>query len=165
MREMEIGVLIGEEFEGEIESGWLENVATAVLKAEGVDPTAVVGLVITGQEEIRKLNAAHQGEDRPTDVLAFPMTPGPADEERLPDLPEFVLPPDGALHLGEVIISYPQAGIQARERGHPVEKEVLILVVHGILHLLGYDHDIPEREGTMQAREADIRREIEEMGR
>lgn len=64
-----------------------------------------------------------------------------------------VAAPDGLLHLGEVIISYPTAERQARERGHPVQREVAHLLIHGVLHLLGYDHALPEEERLMQARE------------
>jgi probable rRNA maturation factor len=66
------------------------------------------------------------------------------------------------LHLGEVIISYPQAVIQAEEHCHSAEKEIVILLIHGVLHLLGYDHDIPERERAMKQRELTILKEIEE---
>jgi len=68
----------------------------------------------------------------------------------------FMVPPDGIVHLGEVIISYPQAAIQAEEHGHSVEKEVAVLLIHGVLHLLGYDHAEPDEQRDMQAREADI---------
>jgi probable rRNA maturation factor len=63
-----------------------------------------------------------------------------------------------------VIISYPQAVIQAAERRHPVRKEIAILIIHGILHLLGYDHDLPEPEQRMKTREAEILKIIEEEG-
>jgi probable rRNA maturation factor len=74
------------------------------------------------------------------------------------------MPPDGAVHLGEVIISYPQTFMQAEEHQHPVRKEMTILVIHGVLHLLGYDHDAPEAEERMRTREAEILRVIEEKG-
>ena len=74
----------------------------------------------------------------------------------------FVAPPDRVLHLGEVIISYPQAVIQAEECQHSLKKELAILIIHGVLHLLGYDHDKPEPERKMRAREAEILSGIEE---
>jgi len=158
---VEINVLIDEGFEGSVEANWLKDIAEEVLIAEGASPRTELGLVITGQEKVRELNAAHLGKDVPTDVLAFPMLPGGTSEAGA----AFVAPPDGAVHLGEVIVSYPQAAIQAQERHHPVAKEVAILVVHGILHLLGYDHDAPDRERRMRAREAEILSRIEEKGR
>ncbi|GAI10330.1 unnamed protein product, partial [marine sediment metagenome] len=92
-----------------------------------------------------------------TDVLAFSMLP----EQPGGDLASFVAPPDGIQHLGEVIISYPQAVIQAEERQHSVEREITILIIHGVLHLLGYEHDKPEMEHQMRAREAEILSYIE----
>lgn len=158
---MEINVLIDEGLEGCLEVAWLESVAVEVLLAEGTDPVSELGLVITDQEKIQELNLVHLGEDEPTDVLSFPMLPDSGDEE---DSVDFVTPPDGIAHLGEVIISYPQAVIQAEERGHSVQKEVATLIIHGVLHLLGYDHAEPEEQRDMQAREAEILARIEEKG-
>ena len=72
--------------------------------------------------------------------------------------------PDGKLHLGDIVISYPQAIKQADEHSHPVNREIEILLIHGILHLLGYDHDIPKRKSVMRNREAAILKIIEEQG-
>ena len=65
----------------------------------------------------------------------------------------FIAPPDGIKHLGEVIISYPQAEIQAVEHDHSVEKEAAVLAIHGVLHLLGYDHIEDKEAEEMEARE------------
>jgi probable rRNA maturation factor len=65
----------------------------------------------------------------------------------------FVMPPGEMVHLGEVIVSYPKAAEQAAERKHPVEDELALLVIHGVLHLLGYDHDKPTREREMRSLE------------
>jgi len=162
---VEINVVIDGEFQSLLEVGWLQDVAGVVLAAEGTDPSMELGLVITSQEKMRELNATHLGRDEPTDVLSFSMLPEAASgREEDVDVPAFVAPPDGAVHLGEVIVSYPQAVIQAEEHGHPVSKEVAILVVHGVLHLLGYDHDAPEPERRMRAREMEITERIEEKG-
>jgi probable rRNA maturation factor len=156
---MEVNVLIDEEYEGELEADWLKSVAEQVLVAEGATPEVELGLVITGQARIQELNLVHLGIDAPTDVLAFPMSP-----EEDSDVPDFITPPDGAVHLGEVIISFPQAFLQAEEHRHPVKKEVALLIVHGVLHLLGYDHGAPEPEQRMKARETDILELIGEKG-
>ena len=156
---MEVNVLIDEEYEGELEAGWLRSVAEQVLVVEGAAPEAELGLVITGQSRIQELNLVHLGVDTPTDVLAFPM-----GSEEGSDMPDFVTPPDGAVHLGEVIISYPQAFIQAEEHQHPVKKEIAILIIHGVLHLLGYDHNAPGPEQRMRAKEAEILERIEARG-
>jgi probable rRNA maturation factor len=158
---MDINVLFDEGYEGCLDADRLRAIARAVLDAEEADANAELGVLITGQERIRELNTAHLGEDRPTDVLSFPMLPGTAEA----DSGDFVTPPDGAVHLGEVIISYPQAVIQAEENAYPVEKEVAILLIHGVFHLLGYDHDAPEPEARMKSMEALVLGRVQEAGR
>ena len=148
--EMEIDVLIDEGLEG-VEVGWLRGVAEQVLAALGMGTEVGLELVIATEERVRQLNRDYLERDEPTDVLAFS-----AREEAGGDSPPFVSPPDGVLRLGEVIISYPQAVVQAKEYKHAVEREILILIVHGVLHLLGYKDDTPELEFTMRAREAMI---------
>ena len=151
---MEINVLIDSDFEVFLEASWLRSTAEKVLQAQDAGPETELGLVITGQERVHELNRNYLGRDEPTDVLSFHMTP--PDQETVADAPAFVTPPDGMLHLGEVIISYPQAAIQAEEHRHSVRKEIVILIIHGVLHLLGYDHEKPEEEQQMSAREAEI---------
>src|SRR4030042_1290206 len=68
----------------------------------------------------------------------------------------FVDPPDGVRHLGEVMISYTQAVKQAQEQGHNVAQELALLIVHGVLHLLGYDHELPQENQLMRAKENEI---------
>ncbi len=153
---MEINVLIDDGFEGCLEVSWLRSVVEQVLIAQSADSNVELGLVITGQERVQQLNLGYLGRDVPTDVLAFS-----AMEEAGVDSPPFVTPPDGVSHLGEVIISYPQAVIQAEEHHHSVKKEVAILIIHGILHLLGYEHDKPALKRLMSAREEEILSHIE----
>jgi len=155
---MEISVLIESEFKRRLEAGWLRSIAEQVLVAQGIGFNAELSVVITGQEGIRELNRDYRGKDAPTDVLAFAMMPV---EERKKGI-SFVTPPDGMLHLGEVIISYPQAAIQAEERKHSVKREIAVLLVHGVLHLLGYEHDNPELGCKMRAKESEILGLIEE---
>jgi len=157
---MEINVLVDPDFEKYLEGNWLQSIARQVLVAQGTSANAELGLVITSQQRVQELNRNYLGRDEPTDVLAFYMIP-PAGETGTDELP-FITPPDGVLHLGEVIISYPQAVIQAEERQHSVKKEVAILIIHGVLHLLGYDHAEPEEARQMSAREAEILGSVEE---
>jgi len=152
---MEINVLIEPGLEGYPELSWLRSVAERVLVAQEVSSSAELGLVIASQERVQELNRSYLGRDEPTDVLAFSMLPAGGD------LPPFVLPPDGVLHLGEVIIAYPQAVIQAEEHRHSVKREVAILIIHGVLHLLGYRDDKPELKRLMSAREKEILSYIE----
>ncbi len=148
---MRVGVLIEQEFEGCPDAGWFRRVVRKVLVAEKAGPDAEMSLVITGQDRIQELNRTYLGNDEPTDVLSFFMEGGP----------EFITPPDGLRHLGEVVISFPQAAAQARIQGHDVKKELALLVIHGILHLLGYDHTEPEEEPRMKAREHAVYQVVE----
>jgi probable rRNA maturation factor len=152
---MEINVLIEPGLEGCLGVDWLRSTAEQVLKAQEVSSSAELGLVIAGQARVQELNRNYLGRDEPTDVLAFSMLSAGGD------LPPFVQPPDGVLHLGEVIIAYPQAVIQAEEHGHSVKREVAILIIHGVLHLLGYSDDKPELKRLMSAREKEILNYIE----
>jgi probable rRNA maturation factor len=145
---MEITTLFEEGVEGDLPSpDWLREVVEQALAAEGASPSAEVSLVIAGQERVHELNLTFLGEDRPTDVLSFPML------ATGPDQGHFVAPPDGLVHLGEVIISFPQAVTQAAEHGHSPRREIAVLTIHGVLHLLGYDHDGPDAERAMKSRE------------
>ena len=136
---------------------WLKKVVVTVLTAEHTSPSIQVSLLITDQDKVHTLNRKYLDEDRPTDVLSFPMLASDSSP------PTFVAPPDNIIHLGEVIISYPQAVIQAEEHRHSVRKEMAILTIHGILHLLGYDHDVPEAESKMKAREMNILKMMENL--
>ena len=156
---MEINVLIDEGLDDCLGVSWLQSIAEQVLIAEGVNPEVELGLVITTQERVRELNRDYRGRDEPTDVLAFAMMPARGKAEA--DIPVFVTPPDGVLHLGEVVISYPQAVVQAEEHQHSVEREITILIIHGVLHLLGYDDEKSAPRQRMIAREAEILSRIE----
>ena len=146
---MEINILIDGKFEGCPDKNWFKRIAKKVLMAQGVEDKVELGLVITTQEKVHELNRAYRGKDRPTDVLAFYMNPSKGKGE-------FPASPDGVRRLGEVIISYPQAVVQANERGHSVKKELTILLIHGILHLLGCDHEKPDERKLMRSKEAQV---------
>ncbi|MDP2674183.1 MAG: rRNA maturation RNase YbeY [Dehalococcoidia bacterium] len=120
----------------------LETVARRVLEAERA-PACELSIAVTDDETVRALNRQYAGEDAVTDVLSFSQREGE----------EFVAPPEGVPPLGEVVIAYPQAERQAAERGHGAEEEVTRLLVHGVLHLLGYDHAEPEEARRMRERE------------
>jgi probable rRNA maturation factor len=145
MADYEIDIQIDERFRRAVRKTPLRRAAQETLRAEGVEAPAEVGLVITDDEQIRGLNRRYLHRNRVTDVLAFSLREG-----------EFVPLPNGILHLGEVIISCPQARRQARDWGHTLEEELALLVVHGVLHLLGYDDEEPEPEQRMRQREQEI---------
>jgi probable rRNA maturation factor len=146
----EIEIFVAEEFRGLVDGGWVKKIVRQVLKAEGVTPPYEVSLVFTDSETVKQLNRDYRGVDEPTDVLAFYMLPQKGADS------SFAIPPDGVTRLGEVIISYPQAAEQAKEQGHSPERELALLVIHGILHLLGYDHEEPAEESKMREREGEL---------
>jgi len=152
MAEPEINISVEQTLKVSLKESWLQRIAVRTLEAEGIVSPAEMGLVITNSKIIQKLNRTYRGEDKPTDVLAFHMIPGTSQESKL----RFVGPPDGVRHLGEVVISYPQTVRQAQEQGHGVAQELALLIVHGVLHLLGYDHELPEEEQQMKTRENEI---------
>lgn len=138
-----VGVEIKPEFQDRVHEGWLRALAGTVLEREGPQGPVELGILVAGDEAVRELNRRYRGLDSATDVLSFALTEGG----------DFVAPPDGLLHLGEVIISYPQAERQAQERGVETRQEVALLLVHGILHLLGYDHADRSQVRHMKAKE------------
>ena len=115
----------------------IERAASAVLKDRS--RAADLSIILTGDARLRQLNRDYLGIDAPTDVLSFPASE--KDQE------------SSALYLGDVLISIPRARRQARMAGHPLEAELQLLVIHGVLHLLGYDHaelDDKERMWAVQ---------------
>jgi len=130
---------------------WLRQIVIAVLVAEEVEPGAKLSLVVTDDETVKDLNHKYRGKDKTTDVLAFPLVEEGAD---------FVSPPGAVMPLGEVVISCPQARRQAEEAGHTLEKELSMLIIHGVLHVLGYDHQRSAQRQRMRAREQAIVEQI-----
>lgn len=146
---VQVEVQIAEAFAGLVREERLQAWAEAALRHEGVSGEATV--VITDDPGIQELNRGFLGIDAPTDVLAFS-----AQEE----VGDFVTAPETVEYLGDVIVSYPQAEAQAGEAGHAVEQELLLLIVHGLLHLLGADHAEEEDKAAMWARQEEILREV-----
>lgn len=125
----------------------LEQLLTALVDSllvrEGCNTGAEVSLVLVDDEYIHRLNLQYRGIDAPTDVLSFALNDGVPKEAE----------PGGELLLGDVVVSLPAARRQAVDYGHDFWREVAYLTVHGVLHLLGYDHDIENRRKVMRDRE------------
>ncbi|MFO8101844.1 MAG: rRNA maturation RNase YbeY [Dehalococcoidia bacterium] len=141
----ELDITIDDPFEEEVSEEWLLEAVGAVMDAEAVDYPAALSLFITGDDTVQELNRNYRGIDETTDVLAF------AFQED----PDFPVPPDSPVQLGEVIISCPQASRQAEEQGHSLNLEMAVLIIHGVLHLLGYDHEKEADELSMKTRETE----------
>jgi probable rRNA maturation factor len=136
-----VSITIDEAFTLLVAASDLEELALRVLGAEGLC-SSELGVVVTDDETVRRLNREYAGEDHATDVLSFSLREG-----------EEFAAPDEVARLGEVIISFPTAARQAAEAGRAEDDEVRHLLVHGILHLLGYDHLEPSEEAVMRSRE------------
>src|SRR5688572_12084575 len=107
-----------------------------------------LSITLVTDERIRELNHGHRGLDEVTDVLSFPL--------QTEDAASFVLPPSAPTHLGDVVLALGRAAEQAEEYGHPLERELAYLTVHGVLHLLGYDHEAEADREAMRAREEEV---------
>ena len=131
----------------------LHDGLNAVAHLHGLDDMTEVDITIVDDEEIHTLNREYRNVDRPTDVLSFALDEGEEDEPELIDGPEEHL-------LGDIIISAETAQRQGEEFGHGLEREIVYLAVHGLLHLLGYDHMTEEDKKIMRAKEEEALREI-----
>ena len=100
--------------------------------------------MVTGEERIKSLNKKYRKINKITDVLSF------GNEELSNKSAEFVNPPDNVIHLGEIFICYSQTVKQAKQKKHSVKKELAILLIHGTLHLLGYDHQGDYEDSEMK---------------
>jgi probable rRNA maturation factor len=126
---------------------WLERL-TATLVGREMPSLPAAGLLSLGvrfasDREVRQVNRDYRGQDKPTDVLSFPgELPGDTGGE--------------GYHVGDILISVPTARRQAEARGHSTEREVKVLLLHGLLHCLGYDHE--SDQGEMERLERRLRR-------
>ncbi len=149
----DISVHLLPEFRRRFSRRWLRSVVEHTLDQEGLQDPVEVGVVIADDETVRQLNKDYRGVDEATDVLAFAFQtfPAPSDGALGGETPGegFIEPPQQPLNLGEVVISYPQAKRQAAAHGGRVKEEAALLLAHGVLHLLGYDHAEPVEERVM----------------
>ena len=141
MSQYAVTVTVESTFAKQVEQGSLEDQANDVLAAEQVPRESELSVFVTDDETIQDLNRRYRDIDEPTDVLSF----------GLGDDPAFAKPPDSAHQAGEIVISFPTALQQASDCGYEVELELLHLLTHGLLHILGYDHETPEDARKMHA--------------
>lgn len=124
----------------------LREAARAALKHEAVSSPSELTIVVTGEAELRRLNREYLGHDYATDVLSFP------SDDRDPET--------GGRYWGDIVLSLPRARAQAKAGGHSLLAEVRLLIVHGVLHLMGYDHAKPKDKARMWAAQAEILRQL-----
>lgn len=150
MLKIQLSIRIEKPFVNLVSKQWLTRAVKLTLAHTGISSQVELGLVIAGDETVHELNRNYRSVDSTTDVIAFALS------ERSEGVGLFVTPPDDVIHLGEVIISYPQAKKQAEEQRHSLERELALLVAHGVLHLLGYDHELLEQAEKMRSMEAKV---------
>jgi len=151
---MDLTLQIDPAYQDSVDAGRIETTVRRVLKSQGVTDPVALSVVITGDEEIHELNQRFRGVDSPTDVLAF----GSGEPDQ-----QFVSPPDEPPYLGDVVISYPRAAAQAAEHGHTTAEELDLLVIHGCLHLLGFEDETEAgREEMWRWQERLLRQERDE---
>lgn len=124
-----VDIQVAPQYESLIDQALLRRAASATVEHQGLKDESEVVVVITDDDGIRELNREFRGLDTPTDVLAFP---GTLSED-------FVTPEGYSGYLGDVVISYSTAEAQALEAGHSVGRELELLTIHGVLHLMGLD--------------------------
>ncbi len=122
-----------------INAARLQSASQQVLKQNNVDPDTTLSVVLVDNAYIQSVNLQFRGIDAPTDVLSFPADEPPVEIDGEPP------------YLGDLIIAYPYASQQAAREGHALDDSLSLLVIHGTLHLLGYDHDTPENRAEMWA--------------
>ena len=126
-----------------INKRYLNKVAKETLKVMKIKEAVEISLVITGEKRIRSLNRKYRNIDKITDVLSF-------GNENSDDVAKFIIPPTDILQFGEIFICYPMIKKQAKEKKHSVKKEFSILLIHGILHLAGLDHNESYESSSMK---------------
>jgi len=151
----------------------LARIAADALAAAGAPPPASISLILSDDRELARLNADHMGDDGPTDVLSFPMLPPSifplhagkqADRSAGPPIePAFRAPARQRPHLGDIVISVERAVAQAKGRGGQTgdvtwsaADELRLLVVHGVLHICGWNHAVAEEREAMRALEREV---------
>jgi probable rRNA maturation factor len=141
----------------DVTQGLKELITKAVniaLSTEDVSENVEVSIALVDDDYIQELNKQYRSLDVPTDVLSFAMRETVSDEDDGFEYPEEEL-------LGDVVVSLERARVQAVEYRHSFEREVGFLVVHGILHLLGYDHEVDGEKTVMRQKEEKILKTID----
>lgn len=134
---------------------WIEDLLNVAAKKLSVEKNAEVSITVVSNEKIREINREYRDKDKVTDVISFAIEDDEDDLLKEFDMEGISIPRD----LGDIFISYEKAVEQAEEYGHSVERELGFLMVHGFLHLNGYDHMTDEDEKRMFALQEEILKE------
>ncbi len=147
----QINVHVRSAFRGLAKVADVRKAASAALAVADPEGDAAVSVLIADDHTLQDLNSRFRGIDETTDVLAFGAAADPPADASDPPFPE---PPAELRTLGDIVVAYPLAARQASEHNVHVKEEIALLVVHGVLHLLGYDHAAPCDEAAMKTLEA-----------
>lgn len=151
MTNAQIPIQIDERFQACVEEAWLTAAARETLHASGRVGLSL-SILVVDDDELRRYNRIYRQQDTPTDVLSFAVQEGPSLSAELPD----ALTAELEAELGDLLLAFPYASRQAERYGHSLAAELQLLVVHGTLHLLGYDHDTPARQAEMWRKQTEI---------
>lgn len=127
---------INEKFLRRVEKKAIENIP-GIKSAADLE----IELAVIGEKRMKSLNRIWRKKDKSTDVLSFESAGGRTKGNFLSNGFKFILPPDGVTYLGQIFICYSVAARQSGEDGYSFDKEMAVLLIHGILHLAGYDHE------------------------
>lgn len=142
-----IEVEVNDAYAQDVDINLLQRAILNTLIQAGSAQEMDVTLLVEGDDILQQLNRQYLGRDYPTDVLSFEAND--------------VDPETGRLHLGDIILSFPRAQEQRVSSGNSLADELQLLVVHGTLHLLGYDHDTPESKALMWEKQAAILKNLD----
>jgi len=145
-----VNVLFADEQDQPIVTDELLLLAELVLDAEGLDEDTGVALVFVDEQQMTDLNEAHMGKKGPTDVLSFPI------ETAVPGSPPARAPGGPPIELGDIFISPSVVRRNAERQEVRFEDELALMVVHGLLHLLGWDHEDDDDATRMESREREL---------
>ena len=139
-------ILYENETSYDVDLDLIKKTAKAALEYEHFSDNTEISVTVVSLEDIHQINLEHRGIDRPTDVLSFPLI----------DFTKDRLPENEKIYLGDIVLCYDKVLSQAEEYGHSVERELAFLTAHSMLHLMGYDHMVPEEEKVMFAKQEEI---------
>jgi probable rRNA maturation factor len=145
-----VNVFLGDEQDLPVDGAGLREFAQMILEEEGLPAGTEISLILVGSRQIAEYNRRFMERDGPTDVLAFPL------EDLIPEALPAPIANEPPLALGDVFLCPAEIRRRARAEGHPFDDFMYLLVVHGILHLLGYDHGDDEEARRMEDREDEL---------
>lgn len=147
----QIFIEIDKKYQEPVDEAWLAAAARETLRAIGRDSFSLSILVVE-DDELRRYNRNYRQHDAPTDVLSFAAQEGSQLSAQIPE----DLAAELDTELGDLLLAFPYASRQAEKYGHSLAAELQLLVVHGTLHLLGYDHDTESRQAEMWRKQTEI---------